>query len=124
MITLNIKPVKYVAKTKQDLIRQIRNDWTRTNFSDSYFVGGRGILFTQNGMFRLYNIHKVNKKTIQHKYKTGLKKGQTKKIEVIAPAQWIAYIYTFTKEQFELFGNTPIKQGPRNFVIGHKVGAK
>ena len=124
MITLNIKPVKYVAKTKQDLMRQIRNDWTRTNFSDSYFVGGRGILFTQNGMFRLYNIHKVNKKTIQHKYKTGLKKGQTKKIEVIAPAQWIAYVYTFTKEQFELFGNTPIKQGPRNFVIGHKVGAK
>src|SRR5690606_35685995 len=116
MITLNIKPVKYVAKTKQDLMRQIRNDWTRTTFSDSYFVGGRAILFTQNGMFRLYNIHKVNKKTIQHKYKTGPKKGQTKKIEVIAPAQWIAYVDTFTKDQFDLFGNTPIKQGPRNFV--------
>lgn len=122
MITLNLKPAKYVAKTKQDLMRQIRNDWTRTNFSDSYFVGGSGILFTHNGMRRLYNIHKVNKKTIQHKYKTGPKKGQTKKIEVIAPAQWIAYVYTFTKEQFELFGKTPIKQGPRNFVIGHKVG--
>ena len=83
--------------------------------------GGNGILFTHNGMRRLYNIHKVNKKTIQHKYKTGPKKGQTKKIEVIAPAQWIAYVYTFTKDQFELFGNTPIKQGPRNFVIGSKV---
>lgn len=121
MITLNIKPVKYVAKTKQDLMRQIRNDWTRTNLSDSYFVGGRGILFTQNGMRRLYNIHKVNKKTIQHKYKTGPKKGQTKKIEVIVPVQWIAYVYTFTKDQFDLFGNTRIEQGPRNFVIGHKA---
>lgn len=118
MITLNIKPVKYTAKTKQELIQQIRNDWTRTNLSDSYFVGGRGILFTQNGMRRLYNIHKVNKKTIQHKYKTGPKKGQTKKVEVITHAHWIAYVYTFTKDQFELFGNTQIKQGPRNFVIG------
>ena len=121
MITLNIKPVKYAAKTKQDLMRQIRNDCTRTYLSNSYFVGGSGILFTHNGMRRLYNVHKVNKKTIQHKYKSGLKKGQTKKIEVIAPAQWIAYVYTFTKDQFELFGNTPIKQGPRNFVIGSKV---
>ena len=124
MITLNIKPVKYVAKTKQDLMRQIRSDYNRTYLSNSYFVGGNGILFTHNGMRRLYNVHKVNKKTIQHKYKTGPKKGQTKKIEVIAPAQWIAYVYTFTKDQFELFGNTPIKQVPRNFVIGHKVGAK
>lgn len=124
MITLNIKPIKYVAKTKQDLMNQIRNDWTRTNLSDSYFVGGRGILFTQNGMRRLYNIHKVNKKTIQHKYKTGPKKGQTKKIEVIAPAQWIAYVYTFTKDQFDLFGNTRIEQNSRNFVIGNKMSTK
>ena len=121
MITLNIKPVKYAAKTKQDLMQQIRNDWSRTNFGDAYYVGGSGILFTHNGMRRLYNVHKVNKKTIQHKYKSGPKKGQTKTIEVITPAQWIAYVYTFTKDQFELFGNTQIKQGPRNFVIGSKA---
>lgn len=72
-------------------------------------------------MYRLYNVHKINKKTVQHKYVKGPLKGHTKSIDVIMPARWIAYVYTFTKDQFDLFGKTPIKQGPRNFIIGNKA---
>lgn len=118
MITINIKPTLVVAKTKQELMKQIRNNWTRTNFSDIYYVGSGGVLYTQNGMRRLYNIHKVNKKTIQHKYKSGPKKGQTKKVEVLKEAHWVGYVYTLTKDQYDLFAKAPIKQDDRNFVIG------
>ncbi len=70
---------------------------------------------------RVYNLHKVNAKYKQIKYKnsnpkTGAVKGRTRKSELVRKGEWIAYVYDFDLSLLKLAG-LHVKQNERNFTV-------
>lgn len=115
--TVNVKPSRYTGSSKYDVISKIRG-----NRGCTYSSYGNGL--TNVGRFgdntiRVYNLHKVNTKVVQEKYKTGDKKGQTKKSKVIKPAHWVAYVYDFNIDMLKML-KLEVIQNNRNFTIRNR----
>lgn len=75
----------------------------------------------RKGTVRVFNLHKVNSKYRQIKYKrsnpkTGAVKGRTRKSELVREGGWIAYVYDFDLNLLKLAG-LQVKQGTRNFTL-------
>lgn len=104
-ITLNIKPIKYTARTKEELLSKIRSGCvyvaggTRATSYNAY-RRGRG-----DGDFVLYNLVKFRHKS----------KDTNKGRERVRDAHWDAYVYVVPARLVK-----SAKQGPRNFrlVVG------
>ena len=114
-ISIKLKPVRYVAHSQDALMTQI----TGSTRGYQYYSNGNILYNHVNKTVRVYNIHKINAKYRQDKYKTGPKKGQTKKSVKIQDKQWIAYVYQFDKSVLDLIGKK-IVQNDRNFVMKSK----
>lgn len=122
MITLSIKPVKYTADTRDLLMRKVMN-YNQTSYShgDIYRPNYKNNVLKNDKFVRLYNLHKVNAKFSQTKYVSGPKKGQTKEMTMTEKSYWIAYVYTFSVDQFKMIEAAGVRQNIRNFIIGKKA---
>ena len=69
-ISIKLKPVRYVSNTKDSLMTKIVGS-TR---GYKYYSNGNVLINHDNNTVRIYNIHKINAKYRQDKYKTGPKK--------------------------------------------------
>lgn len=113
--TVNVKPNKLKANTNREIMRLVRGSRgysTSSEFGSGLTTVGR---YGDNKV-RVYNLHKVHRKVVQEKYKTGDKKGQTKKSKVIEKAHWIAYVYDFDIALLKML-KLEVRQNTRNFVI-------
>jgi hypothetical protein len=106
-IRLNVKPV---VLTLQNADR----DYVNRKINDHIF----NINIRNHGQFVFgYNIIKHNAKYQQTKYKSGDKKGQTKKSILVKKKAYKVYIYQFDSSLLNQFG-LKIKQHSRHFTIG------
>lgn len=119
--TLNIKPTKYEAPTKDQLVSNItRNKINATGIigvgnKNFYYNGYRnGILYRDDNKIIVMNLLKVRKKVIQTKDKKDKSKTKSK---VINKGHWIAYVYTFDINVLKELGYKRLEQKTRNFVI-------
>ena len=73
-ISIKLKPARYVSNTKDSLMTKIVGS-TR---GYKYYSNGNVLINHDNNTVRIYNIHKINAKYHQDKYKTGPKKVKLK----------------------------------------------
>lgn len=119
-IKVKVKPRLVRAKSRESLLHLIVGGHTHcwqnnaVAFRPMYGAG-------KDTTVRVYNLHKVNAKYRQIKYKTsnpktGAVKGRTRKTELVRSGEWIAYIYDFDLALLKSAG-LMVRQGTRNFTI-------
>lgn len=119
-IRVKVKPKVVKAKSRESLLHLI--------------VGGHNFCWQSNAVaykpmygegksttVRVFNLHKVNPKYRQIKYKTsnpktGAVKGRTRKTELVREGEWIAYVYDLDLNMLRL-ANLEVRQGTRNFTL-------
>lgn len=116
-IVIKIKPVKISAKSKQDIIRKLEGDF-RTGFVRHYGFGllGRGGGHHE-GIVRLYNLEKHNRKVkiTKRTITRGKRKGEVEVTrEVVRTSGWVAHYYDVPKDMVEIKGT---QQKERNFTL-------
>lgn len=127
-ISIDVKPVKVIAPTKQLVINKAI-DGKKSHYSglpswqqrsEAYhnsMISQRG--YTVSGKHSsediviLMNFHKVRRKVSQSRPKNGKKTKST----VITPAHWVAYVYTFNMIVLKAAGIKKISQNSRNFSL-------
>lgn len=118
ILRTKIRPSKYRATTKDELISDIRRD-----FCGNWSFGSVGRHFSYSGMkadsvynresiLIVYNAHKVRRKTIQKKGKDGKTKSK-----IVTKGHWIAFVYKFDLELLQKLGVKSIRQLQNNFEI-------
>lgn len=135
-VTFKLKPKRVEARTKSEVINKVlgqsiwsnSNGWRRIgsnynwpekrfNWPNKHF-NDYGSLFCKDGVFRVYNLQKVRRKTVQ-KTRTitrGARKGEVvKTVEVIRRGHWVAHYYDIPQGMVER-----IRQGRRNFEVVFK----
>lgn len=121
-LQINIKPRIVEARTKDELIRKIRNN-------DGFCIStkyGSGIHMRRNlrddpHTIRAYNIERHRPKKIQAKTKAKSnvfngKDGTVRKTKIVKAAFWRAYVYDFKVEVMHLF-DISIAQSTNTFKI-------
>ena len=119
-IRVKVKPRKVYGVSREELLSRILNNhaWCMTGSSIAHrplFGGDR------DKTIRVFNLHKVNTKYRQIKYKstnpkTGAVKGRTRTTELVRKGEWIAYVYDLDLALLRAAG-LKVKQGTRNFTI-------
>lgn len=117
-LTLNVKPTKYEAPTKEDLVSKITSNYVFSMGHDKGigYTGYRtfGTLSYDKDSIRVINFHKVRKKVERLKRKNPKQATPSK---VIKPSHWIGYVYKFDFNLLQAMGVKEIKQNTRNFTI-------
>lgn len=123
-IKVKVSPKKVYGSRKEELLSRVLGShaWCITEGSIAHRPLFGDKKYTS---IRVYNLHKVNAKYRQIKYKTsnpktGAVKGRTKKTELVRKGEWIAYVYDLDIQLLRLAG-LKVRQGTRNFTF-EKVG--
>lgn len=123
-IKVKVSPKKVYGSRKEELLSRVLGShaWCITEGSIAHRPLFGDKKYTS---IRVYNLHKVNAKYRQIKYKTsnpktGAVKGRTKKTELVRKGEWIAYVYDLDVQLLRLAG-LKVRQGTRNFTF-EKVG--
>ena len=126
-IKVKVKPRLVRASSKESLMNLIigRYNYCSQTNARAY----RPLAYRKSGdeEVRVFNLHKINTKYRQIKYKnsntkTGAIEGRTRKTELVRKGEWIAYVYDFDLALLRAAGLKVI-QGTRNFTI-EKVGKR
>lgn len=116
-IVVKIKPSKMTAKSKDELIRKLEGDF-RTGFFRHYGLGLLGRSGGRHeGIVRLYNLEKHNRKVSVTKrtITRGKRKGEVEVTRtVVRESGWVAHYYDLPKDMVDV-GNT--RQGLRTFKL-------
>lgn len=124
-LQINIKPRIIEARTKEELIRKIRNN-------DGFCISskyGSGVhmrrrLLEEPHTIRAYNIERHRPKKVQAKTKAKSnvfqgKDGTVRKTKIVQAGFWRAYVYDFKVEVMHLF-DISISQNTNTFKIKQK----
>lgn len=123
-IRVKVKPRKVYGVSRGELLSRVlsNHSWCRTGNALAHcpLFGDK-----KDKTVRVYNLHKINSKYRQIKYKntnpkTGAVKGRTRTTELVRKGEWIAYVYDLDLALLRTAG-LKVKQGTRNFTI-EKVG--
>jgi len=119
--TINLKPAKLEARTKNEIISKIRN--INRSLTYTFCNLGNGLYDYKNKTFYVYNLQKIRSKSSQTKkaiYKTinDLKFMSYKK-DKINNGHWIAYVYKIDEGLLKTLGKK-VRQNIRNFELKNK----
>ncbi len=120
-ISVKVKPRLVSAESREALLNIVIGNYGRTydrhhRANRKFSRGG-----TESPVVRVYNLHKINTKYRQIKYKhdndmTGAVKGRTRKTELVRKGEWIAYVYDIDVALLKAAGLV-VTQHTRNFKI-------
>lgn len=120
-ISVKLKPRLVSAESREALLNIIIGSHGRT-YERHHRANKR---FSRYGaeatQVRVYNLHKINAKYLQLKYKhdnalTGAVKGRTKSTKLVRKGMWIAYVYDIDIALLKAAGLVAT-QYTRNFTI-------
>lgn len=119
-IRVKVSPKKVFGSRKEELLSRVLGShaWCITEGSIAHRPLFGDKKYTS---IRVYNLHKVNAKYRQIKYKTsnpktGAVKGRTRKTELVRKGEWIAYVYDLDLALLKAAG-LMVRQGTRNFTL-------
>jgi hypothetical protein len=127
ILKLKIEPIQYKAKTKSQLLAKITSG-KFVSMSSSPKYSFCGYANFEGTKFTVFNLHKVRAKAIRivkkgKQLNMPLVKPLNKKVSInqsFTEGYWIAYVYTFDKQQMETF-RLRLEQKNRTFALTSKL---